>query len=120
MVSRKKVVKPGLKLSIIKAIPREARKARFWRRILDEAEGSRRQRRAVNLYKLNRLTSSGDVVYVPGKVLGTGNIDHSILISAFSFSEKAYEKLLKSGCTVLTTGEFAERYPTGSGVKIIG
>jgi large subunit ribosomal protein L18e len=120
MVSRRKVVKPGLRLSIIRAIPREVRKTMFWRRILEEAERSRRQRRAVNLYKLNRLTSSGDVVYVPGKVLGTGSIDHPITISAFSFSKKAYEKLLKSGCTVLTTREFAEKYPTGSGVKIIG
>ena len=120
MVSRRKVVKPGLRMSIIRAIPRETRKTRFWRRILEEAERSRRQRRVVNLYKLNRLTSSGDVVYVPGKVLGTGNIDHPITISAFSFSKKAYEKLMKSGCTVLTTREFAEKYSTGSGVKIIG
>jgi len=120
MVSRRKVVKPGFKLSIMKAIPRQARKARFWKRILEEAERARRQRRAVNLYKLNRLTKAGDVVYVPGKVLGTGNIDHPITISAFGFSKTAYEKLLKSGSTVLTTQEFAERYPTGSGVKIIG
>lgn len=120
MVSRKKIIKPGFKLSVIKAVPKKAKKARFWRRILEEAERSRRQRKVVNLYKLNRLTSSGDVVYVPGKVLGSGNIDHPITISAFSFSKKAYEKLLKSGCTILTIREFAEKYPTGSGVKIIG
>ncbi|MEM1976748.1 MAG: 50S ribosomal protein L18e [Nitrososphaerota archaeon] len=120
MVSRRRVVKPGLKLSVVEAIPERARKARFWKRILEEAEKSRRRRRVVNLYKLNRLTSGGDVVYVPGKVLGSGSIDHAITISAFSFSQKAYEKLLKSGCTILTTREFAEKYPTGSGVKIIG
>lgn len=120
MVSRRKVVRPGLKLSLVKAIPKEARKARFWKRVLEEAERSRRQRRVVNLYKLNRLTKAGDIVYVPGKVLGAGNMDHPITISAFGFSKTAYEKLLKSGSTVLTTREFAEKYPTGSGVKLIG
>ncbi len=113
------MVSRGLRLNIINTIPREARKAGFWKRILEEADRSRRQRRTVNLYKLNRLTNSGDVIYVPGKVLGAGNIDHPITISAFSFSKKAYEKLLKSGCTILTTREFAEKHPAGSGVKII-
>ncbi|RLF97829.1 MAG: 50S ribosomal protein L18e [Thaumarchaeota archaeon] len=120
MVSRRKVVKPGFKLMLLKSIPKEAKKTRFWKRILEEADRPRRNRRTVNLYKLNRLTESGDAVYVPGKVLGTGDIDHPITISAFSFSKKAYEKLLKSGSTVLTTKEFAEKYPRGSGVKIIG
>ena len=120
MVSRRKVVKPGFKLSVVKSIPKEARKTRFWRRIIEEAERPRRQRRAVNLYKLNRLTQSGDVVYVPGKVLGAGKLDHPITISAFSFSKAAYEKLVKAGATVLPTSEFAEKYPTGSGVKLIG
>jgi len=120
MVSRRKVVKPGFMFSVLKSIPREARKSRFWRRVVEEAERSRRRRRVVNLYKLNRLTRAGDVVYVPGKVLGAGSIDHPITISAFGFSKTAYEKLLKSGSTILTTREFAERYPTGSGVKLIG
>ena len=120
MVSRRKVVKPGFKLMLLKSIPKEAKKTRFWKRILEEADRPRRNRRTVNLYELNRLTESGDVVYVPGKVLGTGDIDHPITISAFSFSKKAYEKLLKSGSTILNTKEFAEKYPTGSGVKIIG
>ena len=120
MVSRRKIVKPGFKLSILRSIPKEAARSRFWQRIIEECERPRRNRRVVNLYKLNRLTKAGDIVYVPGKVLGTGNIDHPITISAFGFSKTAYEKLLKSGSTVLTTREFAEKYPTGSGVKIIG
>lgn len=119
MVSRRKVVRPGRRLGVLKQIPKEVRKSRFWRRVAEEAEKPRRWR-SVNLYKLDRLTQSGDVVYVPGKVLGAGEITHPITIAAFSFSKNAYEKLLKSGSTVLTTKEFAERYPTGSKVKLIG
>ncbi|MDW8021505.1 MAG: 50S ribosomal protein L18e [Nitrososphaerota archaeon] len=120
MVGRRKAVNPGFRLMILKSVPKEARRASFWKRVIAEAEVSRRNRRVVNLYKLNRLTKEGDVVYVPGKVLGTGEIDHPITISAFAFTRKAYEKLLKAGSTILTTGEFAERYPRGGGVKIIG
>ncbi len=120
MVSRRKIVRPGLRTSILRQIPKKVAKTRFWRRIIEEAERSRRSRRVVNLYKLDRLTKEGDVVYVPGKVLGTGEISHPITIAAFSFSKTAYEKLLKSGSTILTTQEFAEKYPRGSGVKIIG
>ncbi len=120
MVSRRKTVRPGLKLSILKAIPRPAAKTRFWKRIIEEAKRSRRSRRVVNLYKLNRLTKSGDVVYVVGKVLGSGELDHPITIGAFGFSKKAYEKILEAGGTILTTEEFAQRYPSGSGVKLIG
>lgn len=120
MVSRRKVVKPGRKKSLMRQVPKKVAKTRFWRRILEEAERPRRNWRAVNLYKLERLTSEGDVVYVPGKVLGAGELTHPITIAAFSFSKTAYEKLLKSGSTVLTTEEFTERYPRGSGVKLIG
>jgi len=120
MVGRRKTVRPGLKLSILKAIPKPAAKNGFWRRVIEEAKRPRRNRRVVNLYKLNRLTRSGDVVYVVGKVLGSGELDHPITIGAFGFSKKAYEKILKAGGTILTTEEFAERYPSGSGVKLIG
>ncbi len=120
MVGRKKTVKPGFKNMILSQIPRTVRKTRFWKRIIEEAERSKRSRRVVNLYKISRLTKPGDVVYVPGKVLGSGEINHPITISAFSFSKTAYEKILKAGGTVLTTREFIEKYPTGSNVKLIG
>ena len=120
MVSRKKVVKPGMKLMVLSMIPREVRKAPFWKRIIEEAERPRRRRRAINLYKLDRLTKEGDVVYVPGKVLGVGQLTHPITISAFGFTQKAYQKIREAGGTILTTKEFAEKYPKGSGVKLIG
>ena len=120
MVSRRKVVRPGRRLTVLSQIPKGVRRSRFWRRVMEEAERPRRKWRSVNLYKLERLTRSGDVVYVPGKVLGAGELTHPITISAFSISKSAYEKLLKSGSTILTTKEFADRYPSGSGVKLIG
>ncbi|MEM3397470.1 MAG: 50S ribosomal protein L18e [Nitrososphaerota archaeon] len=120
MVSRRKTIKPGFRNMILSQIPVKLRKKRFWRKIIEEAERSRRSRRVVNLYKIDRLTDDGDVVYVVGKVLGAGELSHQLTISAFSFSKKAYEKIKKAGGTILTIAEFAEKYPNGRNVKIIG
>lgn len=120
MVSRRKTIRPGFKNMIISQIPAKYRKTRFWRRIIEEAEKPRRRRRVVNLYELDRLTNSGDVVYVVGKVLGVGELSHPLTISAFSFSKTAYAKIKKAGGTILATSEFVQKYPTGSNVKLIG
>lgn len=120
MVGRRKTVKPGFKEMLLSQIPENLKKNRFWRRVIEEVQKPRRSRRIVNLYKLDRLTNSGDIVYVVGKVLGVGELTHPITVSAFSFSKTAYTKIKKAGGTILTTREFAERYPEGNSVKIIG
>jgi len=120
MVSRRRNVKPGFRNMVLSQIPVKLRKTRFWKRVIEEAEKSRRKKRVVNLYKINRLTNTGDVVYVVGKVLGVGELSHPITISGFSFSKTAYMKIKKAGGTILTTGEFAQKYPNGSNVKLIG
>ncbi len=119
MVSRRRITKPGFRNMIISQIPIKLRKTKFWKRVIEEAKESRRKKRVVNLYKINRLTNTGDVVYVVGKVLGIGELSHPVTISAFSFSKTAYLKIKKAGGTILTTEEFAQKYPNGSNVKLI-
>jgi len=74
----------------------------------------------VNLSRLNRYTEKGDVVVVPGKVLGAGRLDHPISVAAFAFSELAREKIKKARGKCLTIPKLVEENPTGSNVKIIG
>jgi large subunit ribosomal protein L18e len=73
----------------------------------------------VNLSRLNRYTTSGDVVLVPGKVLGAGLLDHPIFIGALAFSEKARSKILAADGNIVTIDEIIQRSPRGSNVKII-
>lgn len=105
---------------MLKEIEKFSKKSRFWRRILEEAKKPRRRKRVVNIYKLNKYTKANDVVFVPGKVLGVGKIDHPIIISAFSFSKSAYKKITDAGGKVLMINEFMKAYPSGRYVKIIG
>ena len=99
----------------------EARKQQtpFWERVAQDLEKSSRQRRIVNLSRIARVTSEGDVVIVPGKVLGDGAIDHKLTIAACSFSDSAKKKLADAKCTSLTIGEYLKKNPKGSG-RIIG
>ncbi len=92
----------------------------IWKALAEELSRSRKNRRAVNISKLNTYTSKGDMVVVPGKILGDGIIDHEISIAAFDFSQAAKEKVKEAGGEVLTIPELMEKNPKGSNIKIIG
>ncbi|HID04917.1 MAG TPA: 50S ribosomal protein L18e [Candidatus Caldiarchaeum subterraneum] len=109
-----------LRLRLVRKIRPYAKESRFWRRITEELRRSIRSKREVNVYKISRLTKAGDVVFVPGKVLGTGFISHPVTVGAFSFSKQAYNKITRAGGEALLLEEFMQRYPKGSNVRIIG
>jgi len=92
--------------------------ANIWRRVAEILEKPSRQRVRVNLSRINRYTKEGDIVIVPGKVLGSGTLDHSVTVAAWNFSENAYKKISKIG-KVITIKKLLEENPKGSGVKII-
>ncbi len=94
-------------------------KARIWKAVAEKLEAPRRRRVAVNVSRINRHTSPGDVVVVPGKVLGAGNIDHPVTVAAVAFSKQAAEKIRKAGGKVLHILDLIKENPKGSKVKII-
>lgn len=95
-------------------------KAGLWRAIAEYLSRSRSRRIAVNISRINRYTKEGDLVVVPGKVLGAGILDHPVTVAAFSFSKQAREKILVAGGKCISIQELIESNPTGSNVKIIG
>jgi large subunit ribosomal protein L18e len=74
----------------------------------------------VNLYKLNKYTKENETIIVPGKLLGTGEVDHKVTVAALSFSESAKEKLEKNKSTVYSIHELMKNNPKGKNVRIIG
>ncbi|MEN3048171.1 MAG: 50S ribosomal protein L18e [Candidatus Caldarchaeales archaeon] len=93
----------------------------FWERVLKELKRSRRSGRAVNLHRLNRLTSPNDKVLVLGKLLGVGRLDHPVKVVAFDFSEAAYRKVRESGGEAIYLDQFISRgEPDVSGFKLMG
>jgi len=92
----------------------------LWRRIAEDLERPSRQRRVVNLSRLNRFTKENDVVIVPGKVLASGELDHKLTVSAFTFSDEAIVKMKDAKSDVLTISELLKKNPKAKKVRIIG
>ncbi|HIQ23857.1 MAG TPA: 50S ribosomal protein L18e, partial [Pyrodictium delaneyi] len=92
--------------------------APIWRYVAELIDRPRRLRVEVNLSKINRYTQSGDVVIVPGKVLGAGSMDHPVTVAALGFSRQAVEKIRAAGGKVVHILQLIEENPRGSRVKI--
>lgn len=93
--------------------------APVWSHVAKRLASSRRSRVTVNLSRLNRHTKTEESVVVPGKVLGAGNLEHSIFVAAFSFSDRARSKISKAHGKCLSILELLESNPKGSNVKIL-
>jgi len=92
----------------------------IWKRIATDLEKPTRQRRVVNLSRLNRYTSEDELVIVPGKVLGAGTLDHKLTIAAYQFSGGAKDKLLKNGSKIMPLEEISMHDPKGKKIRIMG
>jgi len=95
------------------------KQAPIWLDVADHLARPRTQRVIVNLSKLSRHTKKADVVVVPGKVLGTGSIDHAVTVAAFDISDTAKAKLEAVKAKYITILELLEKNPKSSNVKII-
>jgi len=95
-------------------------KVNIWNKIASDLQRPTRKRRIVNLSKLNRYTKENETIIVPGKVLGSGILDHKLIISAYQFSESAKEKLAKAGAKIIPLNDLIKESPKGKRIKIIG
>jgi large subunit ribosomal protein L18e len=93
-------------------------KIKIWQTISKKLSNRRKTRVTPNLYRINKKTSQNDVVVVPGKVLGRGDLDHKITIACLTCSKSAREKIEASGSKLISIEELLEQNPKGSGVKI--
>jgi large subunit ribosomal protein L18e len=95
-------------------------KSPIWRALEEELAGPRANRREINVMRLAEITKADEVVVVPGKVLGSGNLGHKLTVCAFSISETAAKKIAGSGGKVVTFDDLINNHPDGKGVRIIG
>jgi large subunit ribosomal protein L18e len=111
---------PQLKKAVadLKRVSRK-NKVRIWETVAELLSKSKRSRISVNVGQIERHASKGDVVAVPGVVLGSGTIKSSLIIAAHRFTSQAKEKIVNAGGQCLSLVELAEKYPKGSGVKIL-
>jgi len=93
--------------------------APIWLDVADYLAKTRSQRTVKNLSSINRNTQKTDVVVVPGKILASGILDHTVTIAAFEASKQAITKIEAAKAKYITIQELVEKNPKGSNVKII-
>ncbi len=91
----------------------------IWRDLAERLARSRSRRAEVNISRIARYTKEGDIVAVPGKVLGAGRIAHPVTVAAFAFSEKARQKIAAAGGRCISLTELMQEVPKGTNVKIM-
>ena len=60
---------------------------KIWKAVAKDLSKPTRSKRVVNLFKINKLAKDNETIIVPGKVLGNGELNRKIVISAFNFSK---------------------------------
>ena len=109
-------------MSLIVELKKRSREheAALWDRVASDLAKPARKRRIVNLNRINRFTKENEIVIVPGKVLGTGDLDHKVTIAAFQFSNGAKEKIEETGSKVASLLSLSKEKPQGKHIRIIG
>ncbi len=97
-----------------------ARESRFWKRIVQELNKPSRQRRVVNVYKIDRYAQDGEMIVVPGKVLSLGELHKKVDVAAVNFSAGAKEKITRAQGRALSIQELLQENPPGKKVRILG
>lgn len=95
------------------------KKVKLWKRVAEDLEKPTRQARIVNIYKLSKHCKDNEVVVVPGKVLGAGDLSCKVSVAAYRFSDEAYKKINEKG-KALTITELIKQNPEGKNVRVIG
>ena len=94
--------------------------AAIWVSLAKHLASSKHRRAALNLSRINRYTQEGATVAVPGKVLGSGTINHNVTVAAMNFSTVARNKIEQAGGQCIDIRQLVQTHPAGSGVRIIG
>ncbi len=92
---------------------------RIWKRVAELLSRPARKRAAVNVGKIGRHTHEGDIVVVPGKVLGSGMLPHKVTVAALNASAGARSVIVGAGGSLISINDLLSQEPKGKGVVII-
>ena len=92
---------------------------RIWKRVAELVARPTRTRPTVNVGKIERHTNAGDIVVVPGKVLGSGIMSHKVTVAALNASSTARSAIVAAGGSLISIDELMKQIPKGRGITII-
>jgi large subunit ribosomal protein L18e len=81
------------------------KKDKKWEEVSKILSKPKRKQVRYNLDEIDKKVKDNQVVVIPGKVLGVGELNKKVKLISFSFSDKAIKKLEKSKIKYSTIGE---------------
>ena len=93
--------------------------SQIWRDMATRLSESKSKYADLNVSKISKFSTDGDVIVVPGKVLGGGYLERKVKISAPFVSEKAMLKIKESGSEFISLVDLAKENPKGTNLKIM-
>jgi len=93
--------------------------AKIWKVAAEQLSRPKRARVVLNLNHVARSTKADSLVFVAGKLLGSGVIKHPVTIGAFEYSASARTKVERAGGQCMALKDFVTRYPKGSNVRLV-
>ena len=96
-----------------------ATKSPAWIKYAKMFSMSTKKHSAVNLTEIDKQTSMGDTVLVPGRVLSVGDITKKVKICSFGISRQALEKLKKTKSTWCSIIDEIKSNSRAEGIKVL-
>jgi len=106
--------------SLLTELEGKTNDSKFWKRIVKDLQKSTRQRRIVNVYKIDKFAREGETIIVPGKVLSVGNLSKKVDVAALNFSDGAKMKIENASGKAISIKELLQQNPEGKKVRILG
>jgi large subunit ribosomal protein L18e len=94
--------------------------APVWRDIAVRLEGPQSRWAEVNVGKLQRYAAENDVIVIPGKLLGAGELAKKLTVASYRSSGQAKDKVENAGGTSMSIEELLAKHPKGSKIKLMG
>ena len=118
------------KTAINKRIPRKkdsyivdtlflAKNSKKWLGVAQIVSAGRRNYSAVNIRRIEKESSDGDLIVIPGKVLGSGDLTKKLKICALYFSVSALNKIRQNKGEAIKIIDEIKKNPNAEGVKLI-
>jgi large subunit ribosomal protein L18e len=92
----------------------------IWKDIAIRLEKPSRNWAEVNLNRISKNINEKEIALIPGKVLSSGELTKKVSIAAWSFSDKATEKIKKAGGKIMKIDELMKSNPEGKNIRILG
>lgn len=104
---------------LVLEILNEGRNNAYWSKITKILSSSTRNYSSVNLTEIDKQTTPGDTVVIPGKVLSSGNLTKKVRICALSISPNAKDKLKESKSEYVLILDEMKKNAKAEGIKLI-